>query len=113
MAKHLKHSQSKNGTVEKDRITSPPIKQEISKAANDGEVECSQKASETGSEINVIIEELDPSSADIQAEGIFDEELQPAEGTVHQRAIVGYHVPMCLLTLILINNNVLYLYSAN
>ena len=80
MVKHMKHNQTKNGTGEKDDNISLPTEQEVSNAANDEEVESSHKYNETGSENNVNTEETGPPSADVQAEGMFDVELQASEG---------------------------------
>ena len=82
MAKHLKEARSKIGREKKDngcralKIKDPTL-------VKDDEVETSQKASEVGSESNVIIEELAPPilpSANLEPDEMFDEELQPAEG---------------------------------
>ena len=80
MVKHMKHNQTKNGTAEKDDNISLPTEQEVSNAANDEEVESCHKDNETGSENNVNTEETGPPSADVQAEGMFDVELQASEG---------------------------------
>ena len=76
----MKHNQTKTGTGEKDDNISLPTEQEVSNAANDEEVESSHKDNETGSENNVNAEETGPPSADAQAEGMFDVELQASEG---------------------------------
>lgn len=82
MAKHLKEAQSKNGTEQKDKNSSLPLKKEDSAPGKDDEVKSTQKVGEAGSENNVIIEELGPPSADVEPDEMFDEELQPTEGII-------------------------------
>lgn len=84
MAKHLKEAQSKNGTEVKHKTSSLPVKKEDSTSLKGDEVESLQKVGQAGSENNVIIEELGPSSADLEPDEMFDEELQPAEGIIHR-----------------------------
>ena len=82
MAKHLKEARTKNGGEGRHNSSLAP-KKEDSTSVKDDEVESSQKAGEVGSESNVIIEELvppTPSSANLEPDEMFDEELQPAEG---------------------------------
>ena len=85
MAKHLKEARSKNGREKKDNGCLALKKKDPTSAVKDDEVETSQKASEVGSESNVIIEELAPPtlpSANLEPDEMFDEELQPAEGNL-------------------------------
>ena len=87
----MKEAQSKNGTGQKDKRSSLPLKKEDPTPRKDNEDESSQKAGGAGSDNNVIIEDLGPPSADLEPDEIFDEELQPREGI-----IIHHQYRLCL-----------------
>ena len=77
----MKEAQIKNGNGIKEKNISLCVKKEDSTSEKDDKLESSLKAAEAGGESNVIIEELGHPSSDLEPEELFDEELQPTEGT--------------------------------
>ena len=77
--------ESKNETEDTDKNTPLPlpVKKEKSTPTKEklGEVKSSEKSDEAENGDNVIIEELSSPGVDLESDELFDEELQPTEGT--------------------------------